>query len=74
MSNYPNVFLKKKKRRGYSNRLRPSICPSVLLSPPKPLGEIQPNLMCGLLSCMGHATVNKVLAPLPGALRRGQKV
>ena len=32
------------KRWGYFNRIRPSICPSVTLSP-KPLDEIQPNLM-----------------------------
>ena len=37
---YPQAFLKK--RWGYCNRLRPS----VTLSPPKPLDEIQPNLMC----------------------------
>ena len=57
---YPHAFLKK--RRGYCNRLRPSVrpsvCPSVCpsvrpsvtLSPPKPLDEIQPNLVCGLLT------------------------
>ena len=27
----------------------PSCCLSVMLSPPKPLDEIQPNLVCGLL-------------------------
>ena len=41
---YPHAFLKK--RRGYCNRLRPS----VTLSPPKPLDEIQPNLVCELLT------------------------
>ena len=54
--NYPHAFLKK--RRGYCNRLRPSVrlsvCPSVrpsvTLSPPKPLDEIQPNLVCVLLT------------------------
>ena len=49
---YPHSFLKK--RRGYCNRLRPSICPSVrpsvMLSPPKPLDEIHPNLVCELLT------------------------
>ena len=45
---YPHAFLKK--RRGYCNRLRPSVRPSVTLSPPKPLDEIQPNLVCGLLT------------------------
>ena len=39
-----------KKRRGYCNRLRPSVRPSVMLSPPKPLDEIQPNLVCELLT------------------------
>ena len=45
---YPHAFLKK--RQGYFNRLPPSACPSVTLSPPKPLDEIQPNLVCGLLT------------------------
>ena len=45
---YPHAFLKK--RRGYCNRLRPSIRLSVMLSPPKPLDEIQPNLVCELLT------------------------
>ena len=45
---YPHAFLKK--RWGYCNRLRPSVRPSVTLSPPKPLDEIQPNLVGGLLT------------------------
>ena len=49
---YPHAFLKK--RRGYCNRLRPSVCLSVrlsfTLSPSKPLDEIQPNLVCVLLT------------------------
>ena len=40
----PTLFLKK--RRGYCNRL----CPSALLSPPRSLDEIQPNLVCRLLT------------------------
>ena len=28
----------------------PSVCPSVKLSPPKPLDKIQPNLVCELLT------------------------
>ena len=49
----PTLFLKK--RRGYCNRLRRpsvrlSVRPSVTLSPPKPLDEIQPNLVCELLT------------------------
>ena len=44
LSHYPHAFLKK--RRGYCNRLRLS----VMLSPPKPLDEIQPNLVCELLT------------------------
>ena len=64
-----------KKRRGYCYRLHPSVRPSIMLSPPKPLSEIQPNLVCELLTCMGRATAIKfVLAPPPGALGRGQKV
>ena len=43
-----------------------------MLSPPKPLDEIQPNLVCGLLTCIGRATSNLFLAPTPGALSRGQ--
>ena len=50
-TDYPHAFLKK--RRGYCYRLRPSVRlsvrPSVMLSPPKPLDEIQPNLVCELL-------------------------
>ena len=46
----PTLFLKK--RRGYCNRLRLS----VTLSPPKPLEEIQPNLVCELLIWKGCAT------------------
>ena len=38
-----------KKERGYCNYLRPSVCPSVMLSPPKPLDKIRPNLVCELL-------------------------
>ena len=45
-----------------------------MLSPPKPLDEIQPNLVCELLTCMGRATSNFFWAPPPGALGRGQKV
>ena len=41
---YPQAFFYK--RRGYCYRLRPS----VLISPPKRLDEIQPNLVCELLT------------------------
>ena len=34
----------------------PSCCLSVMLSPPKPLDEIQPNLVCELLTWMGPTT------------------
>ena len=44
-----------------------------MLSPPKPLDQIQPNLVCELLTCMGRATA-KLFDPLPGDLGRGQKV
>ena len=47
---YPHAFFFKKKRRGYCDPLRPSVCPSVMLSPPKPLDETQPNLVCELLT------------------------
>ena len=54
---YPHAFFLKK-QRGYCIRLRPSVCPSVcacvrlsvMLSPPKPLDEIQPNLVSELLT------------------------
>ena len=42
-----------------------------MLSPPKPLYQIQPNLVFELLTCMGRATVKKFgTAPL----KRDQKV
>ena len=48
-----------------------------MLSPPKPLDEIQPNFVCELLTWMGRATAIFFLPPPPpppGALERGQKV
>ena len=45
-----------------------------MLSPPKPLDEIHPNLVCELHTLMGHATSNIFTAPPPGALGRCQKV
>ena len=45
-----------------------------MLSPPKPLDKIQPNLVCELLTWMGRATSNFFLASPPGAIGRGQKV
>ena len=45
-----------------------------MLSPPKPLDEIQPNLVCELLLKMKCATANFILALPPGALGRSQKV
>ena len=50
----------------------PFSCLSVMLYPPKPLDEIQPNLVCELLPRMRHATA--IFFPPPGALGRGQKV
>ena len=44
-----------------------------MLSPPKPLDKIQPNLVCELLTGMELATSNFFSLP-PGALGRGQKV
>ena len=63
ISYYPHAFLKK--RRGYCNRLCPSVCLSFMLSPPKPLDEIQPNLLCELLTWMGRDTA-LFLAPSRG--------
>ena len=50
-----------------------SCCLSVMLSPPKPLDEIQLNLVCELLTWMGRAT-SIFFAPPPWALGRGQMV
>ena len=59
-----------KKRRGYCNRL-PSVRLSVMLSPPKSLDEIQPNLVCELLT---WACSVKLFGPIPlGPWGRGQK-
>ena len=43
-----------------------------MLYPPEPLDEIQPNLVCELLTLMGYATAKKVLAPPPGEGSKGQ--
>ena len=43
-----HAFLEK--QRGYWYRLRPCVSPSVMLSPLKPFDEIQPNLVCELLT------------------------
>ena len=34
----------------------------MLSPPPKPLNQIQPNLVCKLLTCMGHATAKHSLS------------
>ena len=69
--NYPHVvFLK---RRGYCYGLRPSVHPYVILSPPKPLDEIQQLLVCELLTRMGRATA-LIFWPHPWGPGRGQKV
>ena len=68
---YPHAFLKKAKgilQSPLSVRL------SVMLSPPKPLDDIQPNLVSEQLTWMGRATANFIFGPPPGALGRGQKV
>ena len=69
--NYPHAFLKK--RRGYCNRLRPSVRLSVTLSPPKPLDEIQTNLVCELLTWMGCATAHFFIGPAPWGPGEGPK-
>ena len=55
---YTHIFFKKKKPWGYCNRLPLSVCPSVTLSPPKPLDKIHPNLVHELLTWVGHATAH----------------
>ena len=67
----PTLFFLKK-RRGYCIRLRPSVRLSVWLFSPKPLDEIQPNLVCELLTWLGRATAH--FTPPLGAPGRGQKV
>ena len=73
MNNYPHAFLKREGDIVIAS-VRLSVRPSVMLSPPKPLDEIQPNLVSELLTWMGRATSNFFLAPPPGALGRGQNV
>ena len=65
--NYPHAFLKK--RWGYWNCSAHR--PSVTLSPPKPLDEIQPNVVCELLTWIGCATAHFFW---PHPLGKGQKV
>ena len=51
--NYPHAFLKKRRDIVIASvRLcvRYAVCASVMLSPPKPLDEIQPDLVCELLT------------------------
>ena len=57
---------------GFKNRIL-SHRLSVMISPPKPLDQIQPNEVCELLTCMGRATAKKN-GLATGALGRGQKV
>ena len=40
----------------------------------KTFSQIQPNLVCELLTSMAHATAQFFGSPPPGALGRGQKV
>ena len=53
--------------------VRPSDRLSVMLSPPKPLDEIQPNLVCELLTWMGRATSNFFFGPAPWGPWEGSK-
>ena len=48
------------------------VCPSVTLSPPKPLDEIQPNLVCELLTWIECATAHFSWALPPGDGPKGQ--
>ena len=58
---YPHAFFKKTMRILQSP---PSVRPSVTLSSPKPIDEILPNLVCELLTYMGHATA-QIFGPAP---------
>ena len=50
-----------------------SACATIMVSPPKPLDPIQPNLVCELLTRMGHAT-SKYFGLPTVVLVMGQKV
>ena len=67
------LFFKKSVEDIAITSIRSSVCPSVMLSPPKSLDWIQTNLTCELLTWMGCAMAH-FLGPAPGALGRGQKV
>ena len=43
-----------------------------MLSPLKPLDEIQPNLVCESLTFMGRATANLIFGPAPWGGVKGQ--
>ena len=58
--------------KGSTTETLPSLCLSILLSPPKLLDEIQPNLVWELLTWSSGACISTFLAPPPGAL--SQKV
>ena len=62
-SYYPHAFLKSVRDLAIA-----SVCPSVKLSPPKPLEEIQPNLVCVCCSHEWGVQQHIFLAPPPGAL------
>ena len=71
-----SLFFKKKKVKEIllsHPSVHPPVLLSVMLPPPKPLDEIQPNLVCKLLTWMGRAAAIIFALP-PGALGRGQKV
>ena len=57
--------------------VRPSVCPSVrpsyMLSPPKLLDRIQPNLVSGLLTQVGRATAHLIFGPAPRGPGEGSK-
>ena len=46
---------------------------SVMLSPPKQFDQIQPNLVCELLTCIGRATAKKKFGPAPWGPGEGSK-
>ena len=50
----------------------PSVCPSIMLSPPKPLEEIQPNVVYELLTWMRRATAI-FFGPAPWGPGEGSK-
>ena len=49
-----------------NNPFLKNVSPSIMLSPPQSLDEIQPNLVCELLHMNGACNIKHFLVPPPG--------